>query len=133
LKCTRAAEPPRDDGEQWSAVIPHCTKANTTCIVENYMKTYIEELKRLLEALNSLDPTVMTQELRRIKNVTAETIKKRYPWEGTTCRSVGDLLIALQSKSGKTLISSNYKEHSQMSTPLGYTFKEFPVSTIRSK
>lgn len=133
FECTRATEPPTEDGERWAAVIPKCTKANTTCIVVNYMKTHTVDLKRLFETLTLLDPTLMTQELRRIRNVAAETIKSTYPWEGTSCRSVGDLLIGLQSKSGKVLISSNYKEHAQMCAPLGYTFKEFPVSSIRSK
>ncbi len=133
FECTRATEPPTDDGERWSASVPHCTEANTTCIVANYMKTHIDVLKRLFETLTALDTTLMTQELRRIRDIVAETIKNKYPWKGTTCRLVGDLLIALQSKSGKVLISSNYKEHAQMCTALGYTFKEFPVSSIRSK
>lgn len=133
FKCTRAAEPPTDDGERWSASIPHCTEANTKCIVVNYMKIYVDDLKRLVDTLSLLDPTLMTQELRRIRDVAKETIQKTYPWKGTTCRSVGDLLIALQSKVGNVLISSNYKEHAQMCTALGYTFKEFPVSSIRSK
>jgi len=133
FECTRAAEPPTDDGERWSATIPHCTKANTKCTVVSYMKRHVDDLKRLLEAFTSANPSAMTEELRRIRKVAAETINNTYPWEGTTCRSVGDLLIALQSKSGKVLISSNYKEHAQMHTALGYTFKEFKISSIRSK
>lgn len=133
FKCTRATEPPMDDGERWFGSIPHCNEANTTCVVAHYMKTHIEDLKRLFQTLTLLNPALMTEELRYIRKVTAETIKNAYPWKGITCRSVGDLLIGLQSKSGKVLISSNYKEHAQMCTPLGYTFKEFPVSSIRSK
>ena len=102
-------------------------------IVVSYMKRNVAELKRLFETLASLNATAMTEELRRIKKVALETIENTYPWAGTTCRSVGDLLIALQSKSGKVLISSNYKEHTQMHGALGYTFQEFPVSSIRSK
>jgi hypothetical protein len=97
------------------------------------MKAHIDDLQRLIETLAVLDATLMTQELRRIRDVAAQTIKNKYPWKGNTCRLVGDLLIGLQSKSGKVLISSNYKEHAQTSTALGYTFKEFPVSSIRSK
>jgi hypothetical protein len=133
FECTRATEPPTDDGERWSASVPHCTEANTTCTVVNYMKAHINDLKRLFETLAVLETTLMTQELRRIRDVAAETIENKYPWKGSTCRLVGDLLIGLQSKSGKVLISSNYKEHAQMCTALGYTFKEFPVSSIRSK
>ncbi|OGP91557.1 MAG: hypothetical protein A2156_04030 [Deltaproteobacteria bacterium RBG_16_48_10] len=109
LECTRATEPPTDDGERWSAVVPHCTKANTRCTVVSYVARHIDNLKRLLEALSSLNPADITKELRSIRKVAAETLKNTYPWEGTTCRSVGDLLIGLQSNSGKVLISSNYK------------------------
>ncbi len=133
FKCTRATEPPTDDGVNWSASVPHCTEANTTCTIVNYMRGHTNDLKRLFETLNSLDPELLTQELRRIKSVVNKTIEKNYPWKGKTCRSVGDLLIGLQSKSGKVLISSNYKEHAKMCGPLGYTFQEFPISNIRSK
>jgi hypothetical protein len=133
FECTRATEPPTDDGDRWSASVPHCTEANTTCTVVNYMKAHIDDLKRLFETLKMLDTKLMTQELRRIRDVAAKTIENKYPWKGNTCRLVGDLLIGLQSKSGKVLISSNYKEHAQMCAALGYTFKEFPVSNIRSK
>lgn len=133
FECTRATEPPTDDGERWSASVPHCTKANTTCTIVDYMKAHIDDLKRLVETLAVLETALMTQELRRIKGIAAETLKNKYPWEGITCRLIGDLLIGLQSKSGKVLISSNYKEHAQMCTALGYAFKEFPVSSIRSK
>jgi hypothetical protein len=98
------------------------------------MKTHIDDLKRLFETLTTLNTKLMTQELRRIRDVAAaETVKNKYPWRGTTCRLIGDLLIGLQSKSAKALISSNYKEHAQMCTALGYVFKEFPISSIRSK
>jgi len=133
FKCTRAMEPPTDDGEHWSASVPNCSEGNTTCSVVNYMKAHLDDLKKLFAALTALNSTLMTQELRRIKDVAVETLKNKYPWKGTTCRLVGDLLIGLQSKSGKVLISSNYKEHAQMCTPLGYEFKEFPISSIRSK
>ena len=133
FECTRATEPPTDDGERWSAVIPYCTKINTRCTVVGYIARHIDNLKRLLIALTSLNPPELTEELRRIREITAKSIKNTYPWEGTTCRSVGDLLIALQCTSGKLLISSNYKEHAQMATPLGYIFKEFPLTSIRSK
>jgi hypothetical protein len=133
FECTRATEPPTDDGERWSASIPRCTETNTTCKVANYMKAHIDDLKRLFETLRMLDTRLMTQELKRIRNVAAEAIKGKYPWKGNTCRLIADLLIGLQSKSGKVLISSNYREHAQMCTPLGYTFKEFPISSIRSK
>jgi hypothetical protein len=101
--------------------------------VVRYIAGHTDNLKTLLEALASINPAEVTKELNRIREVAAKSVKNTYPWEGTTCRSVGDLLIALQSKSGKVLISSNYKEHAQMCAPLGYKFKEFPVSSIRSK
>jgi hypothetical protein len=133
FECTRATEPPTDDGEHWSAPVPHCTEANTRCRISDYMKGQTNVLKSLVDKLASLDSGALTKELRRIREVASETIDETYPWQGTTCRSVGDLLIALQSIIGKSLISSNYKEHGQMHKALGYTFQEFPISDIRSK
>ncbi len=133
FECTRATEPPTDDGERWSAVVPRCTKVNTRCSVVGYIAQHIDNVKRLLKDLASLNPADLTKELRRIRDVAAKSVENTYPWEGTICRSVGDLLIGLQSRSGKALISSNYKEHTQICTPLGYTLKEFPISNIRSK
>jgi hypothetical protein len=97
------------------------------------MKGHVAALKALVDKLDSVDSTALTEELRRIRRVASETVEKTYPWQGTTCRSVGDLLIALQSKVGKVLISSNYKEHGQMHEPLDYRFRKFPLSDIRSK
>jgi hypothetical protein len=133
FRCTRATEPPTDDTGTWTATVPHCTTSNVRCTIVDFMKQHSADLERLVHVLTSLDPTIMTEELRRIAKVAKQTITKSFPWEGTTCRSVGDLLIALQSKSGKSLVSSNYKEHRQMSVPLGYEFQEFPISNIRSK
>ena len=133
FRCTRATEPPTDDTGTWSATVPHCTASNVKCKIVDFMKKHSADLERLLQSLSSLNPTIMTDELRRIAKVAEQTTKKSFPWEGTTCRSVGDLLIALQSKSGKAFVSSNYKEHGQMSVPLGYKFREFPISKIRSK
>ena len=48
----------------------------------------------------------------------------RYPWEGRTCRRIADLLIGLQSKAGKGLISSNKAEHTALSEGAGYEFAQ---------
>ena len=133
FQCTRATEPPTDDSGSWSATIPRCTTANAKCKVVEFMKHHTTDLEQLVKALSSIDPTFLTNELKCIKQIAEQTIKSSFPWEGSTCRSVGDLLIALQSKIGKELISSNYKEHRQMHIPLGYRFREFEISKIRSK
>jgi len=133
FRCTRATEPPTDDAGTWSATVPHCNASNTKCSIVDFMRQHAADLEHLVQVLTTLDPTIMTEELRRIAKVAEQTITRSYPWEGTTCRNVGDLLIALQSKSGKVLVSSNYKEHTQMSVPLGYGFREFAISKIRSK
>jgi len=132
--CVRAFEGPEDDGEKWTATIPHCRRDNTKCKIMDFMKKYEKELKQLVSFFDTLDSSLMTKELMKIKKNVQNTINNnRFPWEGTTCRSVGDLLIGLQSKVGKELISSNYKEHNQMHKPLEYAFHNFPIAKIRSK
>jgi hypothetical protein len=134
FSCARAFEGPEDDGEKWTATIPHCQENNTKCMIVDFIKKYEKELKQLLSFFDTLDSSSMTNELFKIKKIVQHTIKNnRFPWEGTTCRSVGDLLIGLQSKVGKELISSNYKEHSQLHKPLEYAFHNFPITNIRSK
>lgn len=134
FSCSRAAEAPQDDGGKWTATIPKCRRDNTNCSIVNFMRQYNKQLRKLVLALDSLDRELKTDELYKIKSIAEQTIdSNEFPWEGITCRQVGDLLIGLQSKSGRELLSSNYKEHSQMHKPLGYVFREFPVAKLRSK
>jgi hypothetical protein len=78
--------------------------------------------------------TQKTEELERIHAVIKSTRSSgRYPWQGRTCRRVGDLLIGLQSKAGRGLISSNKAEHTALSGGADYDFREFPVATFRAK
>ncbi|MBI4632266.1 MAG: hypothetical protein HY742_00010 [Deltaproteobacteria bacterium] len=133
FNCSRATEYPDDDGEKWNVAIPSCNKDNTTCKITEFMGSFHTNLKMLVDELNNLNPSLMTKELYRIRKVAEQTINNQFPWEGKTCRQVGDLLIGLQSKVGQKLISSNYKEHSQICVPLEYVFQEFPVAKIRSK
>lgn len=132
--CSRAAEAPEDDGEKWSATIPYCREGNTNCQIVSFMRRYKTELERLVSTLDKLDSVIFTAELHKINKTANQTIEKNnFPWQGNTCRQVADLLIGLQSKSGKELLSSNYKEHAQMHKPLGYAFREFPMAKLRSK
>ena len=134
FNCTRAREEPRDDGKQWVATIARCRQGNTNCKIVKFMKQYMGELKQLIDYLNRLDVGDVSSELNRIKELSEITINtEKFPWIGTNCRKVGDLLIGLQSKSGMELLSSNYKEHGKMHKPLGYNFRRFPVAEIRLK
>jgi hypothetical protein len=133
FKCSRAAEAPEDDGEKWKTTIPNCRQDNTECTIVNFMNKYIHELKNLIVHLNNLDPPLLTPELQKIRKIAMTTVNDNYPWEGKTCRQVADLIIGLQSKAGYKLISSNYKEHSQLHSPLGYTFEHFDVVKIRTQ
>jgi hypothetical protein len=132
--CTRASEEPQDDGDRWRAPIAQCRRENTKCTIVPFMRKFYEQLNNLASILSALDSSQITDELNRINRVIKQTLKNdEFPWEGVTCRQVGDLLIGLQSKAGKKLISSNYREHSHMCKPLGYEFQNFPISEIRSK
>jgi len=136
LNCTRAKEPPNDDSGEWRASIPKCNEKNTDCKIVAFMNTYTKDLQTLLDFLNTLTPTELKEgdELYKIKNFIKTTLdNSSFPWGDYRCRSVGDLLIGLQSKIGSKLISSNKKEHFYLSKGLNYRFVEFPVANIRSK
>jgi hypothetical protein len=132
--CTRAQEEPQIERGVWSARIPRCKESNTKCTIVKFMRYYDKQLVNLVQMLSGLNSDVKTKELERIQEVINKCLDKNaFPWKGNTCRKVGDLLIGLQSISGKELVSSNFKEHRQLQGPLGYTFREFPISQIRSK
>jgi hypothetical protein len=129
INCNRAAEPPTESGTAWRATIVKCRESNTNCNILNFLNKYSDALIKLIGVLNELDGEDKTQELHRIKGV-ADTIirtNKKFQWQNGTCRRVGDLIIGLQSKIGKELISSNIKEHAHLHEPLGYDFKRFDV------
>jgi hypothetical protein len=132
FECDRAAEPPQVVGRDWTAIIPRCTVNNTTCSIVAFFDKHAKSLEKLDEALESLG-VAKTAELERIHSVVKSTrLSGRYPWEGRTCRRIGDLLIGLQSKAGKGLISSNKAEHMAISEGAEYEFREFPIAKIRS-
>jgi hypothetical protein len=132
FECDRAAEPPQVVGQDWTAIIPECAVDNTTCSIVAFFDMHAKTLEKLDEALESLG-AAKTAELERIHSVIKSTrLGGRYPWEGRTCRRIADLLIGLQSKAGKGLISSNRAEHTALSEGAGYEFREFPIAKIRT-
>jgi hypothetical protein len=136
LNCTRAKEPPNDDSGEWRASIPKCNERNTDCQIATFMNSYKKDLQTLFDFLNELTQIELKEgdELYKIKKVVKTTLdNSSFPWGDYKCRSVGDLLIGLQSKIGSGLISSNKKEHAYLSRGLNYRFVEFPVANIRSK
>lgn len=134
FNCTRAKEEPQDNNGKWIATIPKCQTNNTKCKINKFIISFLKEIESLKFNLDILPLEQKTNELEKIHNVLKEIIEKqKLQWQGSVCRQIGDLLIGLESKSGAGLISSNYREHSILSKPLGYTFKHFNVSQIRSK
>ncbi|MFH0899703.1 MAG: hypothetical protein V2A73_03645 [Pseudomonadota bacterium] len=114
--------------------MPECRAENSGCRIAAFVAGFSKELAALDVTLAGLTCTQRTKELATIADVVRATIRDgRFPWEGTTCRRVGDLLIGLQSKVTSGLVSSNRKEHGQLAGPLGYAFNEFPVAEIRLK
>jgi len=134
FKCTRASEEPDDNGTKWSASICRCRNENTKCIIVEFMKNHGPDLQKLITHLSSITREETTPELVRIASVVKKSLQTgQFPWKDNVCRGVGDLLIALQCKVGKKIISSNHKEHLQLSKPLNYIFQQFPYTAIRSK
>lgn len=134
FRCTRATEPPQAGKKGWECVIPKCLPRNTSCTIADFMASQgrlLEELQAKLEALRAEDRTA---ELSRIQSVVTKTLaRKSYDWRGTTCRSIGDLLIALQSLNHRMLITSNAREHLVLSSTLGNTVEFFSVGKYRLK
>jgi hypothetical protein len=134
FQCQRAFEAPYAKDSIIYASIPLCAPSNTSCLIDEFMLKNKEILAVLKSGLELLSPGDITKELDTILSLVSDFLGKgTFPWHGRTCRKIGDLLIALQSKNCIGLISSNKKEHSVMNKYLGYSFKEFPVSSYRLK
>ena len=134
FNCTRAKEEPQDNNGKWVATIPKCQTNNTKCKINKFIISFIKEIENLKFDLDTMPLEHKTNELEKIHGVLREIIhKQKFQWQGAACRQIGDLLIGLESKFGTGLISSNYREHSILSKPLGYIFKHFNISQIRSK
>ena len=132
--CSRAKEEPQDNNGKWTATIPKCRNNNTNCKINKFIIGYLDEIVTLNKVLNDLPAEKKTQELQKIHKISRQVIDNRkFKWQGTTCRQIGDLLIGLESKFNTALISSNYREHSILSKSLGYNFKHFEIAKIRSK
>ena len=131
FECDRAAEAPQVVGQDWTASIPQCAVHNTTCSSCRSSICTPKLLRHWTRLWNLW--ARQTAELERIHSVIEGTrLDGRYPWEGRTCRRIADLLIGLQSKAGKGLISSNKAEHTALSEGAGYEFREFPIAKIRT-
>lgn len=134
FNCTRATEEPQDNNGEWTATIPKCRRNNANCKIKKFLINFLSEIKILSSELEKLSPEKKTKELEKIHKISKQLIEHdKFSWEGSTCRQIGDLLIALESKTGIGLLSSNYKEHSILSKSLDYNFIQFEVAKIRSK
>jgi hypothetical protein len=129
FNCTRANEPPQTKNNEWDTSIPRCTTNNTLCTINKFVLKYKQNLVKFLAEYTATPEERKTEELMRIY----EVIENAFPWQGKTCRQVGDFLIGLQSKNHKELISSNKKEHLVMRFLLEYNYKEFPISEHKTK
>lgn len=131
LQCTRASEAPTQKGAVWHAKIPKCTKENTSCAIVAVARKHVERLDRTEKEIGKLaEPTA---ELAKIAAVCRESQQGDFPWEGTKCRSVGDLLIGIEAKAARGLVSSNKKEHECLAEGLGYKHVHFDMAKARIK
>ncbi len=134
FRCTRAEEAPKARGKGWDARIPRCRSLNTRCTIAEFMSARLPVLEEVTAVLDDLRPDQRTKELTRINSVARETISAgAYPWQGTTCRSVGDLLISLQSASHRALLTSNAREHVPLSKAVANEVDVFPVAEYKLK
>ena len=132
--CTRATEPPKRVGSGWDVQIPECRKKNTRCKVNAFMVAEKEAIQRVLDVLAGLPAEEMTDELRRIRREAADVHSTgSYKWEGTTCRRVGDLLVALHARGARLLVTSNHREHTHLARAVGYPLEVFQYAQLRLK
>ena len=54
----------------------------------------------------------------------------KFPWQGTTCRKVGDLLIALHVRDRRGVLTSNGKDHGPIAEGLGHEVRLFVRPTL---
>jgi hypothetical protein len=130
IQCDRAAEPPEFGTTGWVSTIPLCTPENTTCRVEGFLRDNLALLQALVA---EVDSNQVTDEVKAILVAANEVIVGRFHWEGSRCRSIGDLLIGLHASSAKLLVTSNHKEHLVLSSHLGYSLQLFPLVQLRKK
>ncbi len=134
FNCTRAKEEPRLSNNSWKASIPRCNINNCQCTINSNMVSRLPLLKQFLTFYERLENSLKTKELAIIADIISKTVRtNKFPWAEGACRKVGDLLIALHAIDFKEFISSNYKEHSQLSKAFNYKFRQFDVASIRLK
>jgi|SRR5579863_2063398 hypothetical protein len=134
LACDRAAEGPELIGAHWVTTIPECRGSNTTCRVVEFFRENDGALHKLAEGLSEAPAGSLSAELEKIAAVLRQTfVAGRFPWEGETCRSVGDLLIALQALPRRGLVTSNRAEHDTLARLLGYQVDFLSVAANRLK
>lgn len=130
-KCTRAREDPVRRDRGWDLVIPRCHASNTTCSIQGFLESHKTRLVRLCD---DLGPSPPTDELLSITKAVAPVAGGgSFVWQGTACQGVGDLLIGLEAKASKGLVTSNHREHSHLSKSLGYVADVFDVAKFRMK
>jgi hypothetical protein len=131
-KCTRAKEGPTRIGNGWDVGIPNCRKQNTRCRVSQFFKGNTETLKHVIAILEK--ESSISDELQRILEIARDIVNTGvYKWEGTTCRTVGDLLIGLEAKDCRLFVTSNAKEHVLLSQGIGYPLEIFKNAILRLK
>jgi len=134
FNCTRAKEEPSLLKNSWKASIPRCNINNCQCTINSNIISRLPLLKQYLTFYEGLESSSKTNELDTIADIISKTVyANKFPWTEGACRKVGDLLIALHAIDFKEFLSSNYKEHSQLSKALNYEFRKFDVASIRLK
>ena len=134
LHCSRALEEPIEDEGKWSVAIPKCTSNNASCRINEFLHDRKDIIDYFINHYPSIENVRKTNELDKIYQALFHARKgDSFNWDKKICRSVGDLLIALQCVGYKSIISSNYREHSVLSELFSYAFIRFNIASIRRK
>lgn len=88
-----------------------CSQLASKCGVAAFLKQNSELLNTIHEALKKASPTELTEELRRSKDFMESVLSDPTNIENKNpCSTVGDLLIAMESRTVKTFYTLNEKE-----------------------
>jgi hypothetical protein len=106
-----------------------CSKSAEECGVANFLSERIDALKAISEYLASLQQSEKSDELKKTEEVVREFISNVDDARNLNpCSTVGDLLIALESKGIPDFYTMNYKESQHLCKVFGQSMIYRPTN-----
>ncbi len=128
-KCPFARKPPIDNGSTFEFMTKRKCSASMNCALPNMMCGERTRALKLLARLRELDACEKTPELEKIEQVLEsffENNEKDICYEMCN-QGIGDLIIALETMSDRTLVTTNAKETNVISPAISQDYAVLPV------